>query len=323
MTPLVYILAASHSGSTLLALLLGRHPEICTVGELKATSLGDPSRYRCSCGAPIRQCPFWASVAEAMGRRGHRFDVADAGTDLAAGAGRYARRLLRPLCRGRALEGLRDMALGLAPSWRGRLRLGQARNAALVESLCEVTGKRVVVDSSKIGLRLKYLLRNPALDVKVVRLIRDGRGVALACADPARFADAKSESLRAGGNGGGREDERLSIAEAAHEWRRSNEDAEAILAGLDPARKVEVRYEDFCRSPASTLEALFAFVGVPPSADVGDFRAASRHVIGNGMRLDFTLEISVDERWRTELTGEDLRAFDAVAGPLDRRYGYE
>ena len=35
-TKLAYILAASHSGSTLLAMLLGAHRETCTVGELKA-----------------------------------------------------------------------------------------------------------------------------------------------------------------------------------------------------------------------------------------------------------------------------------------------
>ena len=37
---LAYLLAASHSGSTLLAMLLGAHPEACTAGELKATNLG-------------------------------------------------------------------------------------------------------------------------------------------------------------------------------------------------------------------------------------------------------------------------------------------
>jgi len=53
---LVYIMAASHSGSTLLAMLLNSHPEICTVGELKATSLGDPDSYYCSCRNKIREC---------------------------------------------------------------------------------------------------------------------------------------------------------------------------------------------------------------------------------------------------------------------------
>ena len=57
-TRLFYILAASHSGSTLLAMLLGSHPDVCTAGELKAASVGDVDAYRCSCGAPILQCGF-------------------------------------------------------------------------------------------------------------------------------------------------------------------------------------------------------------------------------------------------------------------------
>jgi hypothetical protein len=35
MRRLAYILAASHSGSTLLSMLLGSHPQIATVGEMK------------------------------------------------------------------------------------------------------------------------------------------------------------------------------------------------------------------------------------------------------------------------------------------------
>lgn len=322
MTRLIYILAASHSGSTLLAMLLGSHPEICTVGELKATALGDPARYRCACGALIRVCPFWAKVARAMAGRGVAFEVTAAGTDLAAGASPYARRLLRPLHRGRVLEAVRDVALRLSPAWRSLLPEIQQRNTALVESLREVTGKRVIVDSSKVGLRLKYLLRNPALDVQVVRLVRDGRGVALAYMEPARFADAARPELRGGGSGGGREEERLSAGAAAREWRRSNEEAEAILAALPPGRSTVVHYEKLCREPEVELQKLFAFAGLPPLATSPDFRAANRHVIGNGMRLDRSAEIRLDERWRAALTEEDLRAFDAVAGPLNRRYGY-
>ena len=47
MTRLVYILAASHSGSTLLATLLGAHRDTVSVGELKATSLGNADEYKC------------------------------------------------------------------------------------------------------------------------------------------------------------------------------------------------------------------------------------------------------------------------------------
>ena len=233
-TRLVYLLAASHSGSTLLAQLIGSHPDVATAGELKVTSLGDPERYRCSCGTLIRQCGFWGRVSESMARRGQVFDVTRAGTHFGAGASPLAHRLLRPLHRGPALEALRDLALALTPGWRASLRSLQERNAALAASVVEVTGKAFVVDSSKIAVRLKYLLRNPALEVRVVRIIRDGRGVALTHLDPARFADAKDPRLRGGGLGDGRESERLTMADAAREWRRSNEEAEAVLDGLRP-----------------------------------------------------------------------------------------
>ncbi|MEP6917432.1 MAG: hypothetical protein ABJC89_17410, partial [Acidobacteriota bacterium] len=165
--PLVYLLAASHSGSTLLAMLLGSHPDICTVGELKATSLGSVETYRCSCGQPIRICGFWNAVTAAMAERGIRFDIGQAGTDIRSGASRYARRLLKPLHRDRALERIRDLALRLDPAWRRHLARVDAVNAALVGSIQACTGSAVIVDSSKIGIRLKYLLRNPAFDVKV------------------------------------------------------------------------------------------------------------------------------------------------------------
>lgn len=82
MTELAYILAASHSGSTLLSMLLGSHPRVATVGELKlsASAMGKISRYRCSCGEFIRQCNFWRKVKKGMAARGFEFDIADAGT---------------------------------------------------------------------------------------------------------------------------------------------------------------------------------------------------------------------------------------------------
>jgi len=321
-TRLVYILAASHSGSTLLAILLGSHPEVCTVGELKATSMGDVDRYLCSCRARIRECPFWSAVRGEMAERGFEFDIEDAGTDLASGAGPYLRRLLRPLHRGPVLEFVRDAALGLSSGWRSSLSRFQERNSALARAVCARTGKGVIVDSSKVGVRLKYLLRNPALDVKVVRLIRDGRGVALAYVDPARFADARNPALRGGGMGADREDERLGMAEAATEWRRSNEEAEAVLAGLDPARWRNVRYEDLCADPDAALRSLFAFLGVDPGIGVEQLEFEGLHLIGNGMRMDFPRRIRLDERWKEALGPGDLRVFDSVAGSMNRRLGY-
>ena len=317
-----YIQAASHSGSTLLAMLLNSHPEICTVGELKITALGDIDRYRCSCGALILECPFWCGVTEDMRRTGFDFDVGNPGTHYGAVRSPLAQRLLRPLHRGPAFEWLRDRALACTPGWNAHLAATQARNAALIGSVLARSGKNVIVDSSKIGMRLKFLLRNPALDVRVVRVKRDGRAVALTYMDPEHFADARNPALRGGGSGASREAERLSAADAAREWLRSNEEAEAVLAGVAPQRRLEVSYEGLCADTEGTLRRIFTFLGVDAARERPPFRAAVHHVVGNGMRLDSTNEVRLDERWRDALTDDDLRIFDAVAGQMNRRLGY-
>lgn len=304
-------------------MLLGAHCGVCTVGELKATSLGNPEQYRCSCGSLIKKCNFWASVSHAMSRRGiSEFDITQAGTSIYDVPSPYVQRLNAPLYRGGFLEALRDVGLAVCPRWHSHLRKTQFRNHALVESLQEITGAEWVVDSSKVALRLKYLLRIPNLEAKVIRLIRDGRAVALTYTDEWSFADATDPALRGGGSGQHRKNAQDSMSGASREWRRSNESADCLVATLPRSSWLEVRYEELCEQPKMTLGRICEFLGIDPTGANLDFRSREQHVIGNGMRLDSSSEIRLDERWRTHLTKDDLRIFDQVAGGLNRKYGY-
>lgn len=323
MARLAYLLAASHSGSTLLAMLLGAQHGACSAGELKATSLGDSRTYRCSCRKLICECDFWRGVTQAMAAREiPSFDITNAGTSIFEVRSPYARRILAPLHRGPALELARDAALSLSPAWRAHRKETDRRNVALVESLLNVTGAQVVIDSSKVAVRLKYLLRNPGLDIKVIRSIRDGRAVSMTYMDDWNFADASDPSLRGGGTGHKRPPVRRSMTEAANEWKRSQEAGESLIAGLPRSQWTEVRYEELCANPDATLRRLLEFLDLDPNRLVLDFRSRQQHVIGNGMRFDTTSAIKLDERWKTHLSAEDLAEFDRVAGDLNRRYGY-
>lgn len=323
MPRLAYLLAASHSGSTLLAMLLGAQPGACTAGELKATSLGDPDQYRCSCRERIRDCAFWQKVGEAMATRGYPdFDITAAGTSIFETESPYVRRLLAPLYRGGALETIRDLALSFSPSWRARLADSHGRNLTLIESLLEVTGAGVVIDSSKNALRLKYLLQIPALDLRVIRVIRDGRAVALTYTDEWNFADSSDPSMRSGGTGTRRPPQRNSMGEAAKAWKRNNESCDALVATLPRGQWTEVRYENLCADPEGTLQCLATFLDLNPDQVTPDFRTRTQHVIGNGMRMDSTSEIRLDARWKCLLSEDELRAFDEVAGDMNRSYGY-
>lgn len=323
MPKLCYLLAASHSGSTLLAMLLGAQPGACTVGELKATSLGDRNQYRCSCHERILDCYFWKQVGATMSSRGYPgFDITAAGTSIFETQSPYVRRLLAPLYRGGALETIRDIALSFSPAWRVRLADSNGRNLALIEALLEETGAGVVIDSSKVALRLKYLLQIPNLDLRVIRVIRDGRAVSLTYMDDWNFADSADPALRGGGSGKLRPSVRETMAEAANEWKRSNESSDALTSRLPSSQWTEVRYEELCADPAATLKRLATFLDLDPDQVTLDFRAVTQHVIGNGMRMDATSEIRLDERWKEVLSNGDLKAFDGVAGELNRKYGY-
>jgi hypothetical protein len=274
---------------------------VCTVGELSGTRYRARPGYRCSCGAELAQCSFWQDVAASMAKRGFSsYRATTAETDIRNSSNPYARRLLKPLHRGPLLEVVRDVGLLLLPGCRSYIRHHQQLKAALVESVIECTGKRVLVDSSKSGIQLKYHLRNPCLDVKVVWLVRDGRGAALSLMRNAR----------------------LPMRQAAYQWRRANEEARVIVRGLERSQWMQVRYETLCAQPDATLSELWRFIGVSgcatASASPGQY-----HVLGHRARLNGHAIIQLDEKWRTELSGADLRIFDTVAGAMNRNLGYQ
>lgn len=298
---LVYILSANYSGSTLLAMLLGVQREAVTVGEMRAPHVG-ASDYLCSCGEPIKKCAFWSQVSERMARRGIAdFDITDAQLSIHDVRDRYVHRLLKPLPRGPLLEAVRSTGLAVLPAFKAHLNDVHRRNVALANVLREITGAKVVVDSSKIALHLKYLLKSADLKMKIIRLVRDGRAV--------------SNSMLTRGS--------KNMAAAALGWRRNNEAAERILAGVPNSQWMHVQYEELCRNPEQTLRGICEFLGMDTREIVLDFRSREQHVLGNEMRLKSGSDIRVDERWRTKLSKEDLATFEQVAGDMNRKYGYE
>jgi hypothetical protein len=305
---LAYILAVSFSGSTLLAMLLGSQSEATTVGEMRAPAVGEPDTYLCSCGEHIKKCSFWREVSERMAKRGIKdFDITEARISIHDAENRYVRRLLDPLPRGPLLETVRRTGLALSPAWPKHLQTMHRRNVALVEALQEVTGAKVVIDSSKIALHLKYLLKSPALRIKVIHLVRDGRAVTMSML----------------GHGFKRGSRQETVAAAALSWQRNNEGAERVLAEVPKSQWMYLNYEELCKTPVETLQGICKFLGMDSRNIVLDFRAGSPHVLGNDMRLKSGTDIRLDERWRTGLTKEDLGTFEEVAGEMNRKYGYQ
>jgi hypothetical protein len=305
---LAYILSANYSGSTLLAMLLGSQPEAFTMGEMRVPSLQNPESYLCSCGEHIKKCGFWNEVSKRMAKKGITgFDIINPGLSIHDVDSRYITRVLNAMPRGLLLESARSVALSLSPAWPVHLRKVHQRNSALVEVFQEMSGARIVIDSSKLALHLKFLLKSDRLKIKVLNLVRDGRAVVVSM-------------LGHGFSRGSREE---TIAAGALAWRRINEASERILNALPADRQMQIQYEELCRQPEATLRGICKFLGMDTRQIILDFRAKQQHVLGNDMRLKSGSDIRLDERWRKELSPDDLATFDEVGGEMNRKYGFQ
>jgi len=298
MIDLVYILSPGHSGSTLLGLLLGAHPAIATVGELKDV----PRSYRgdesCSCGELMRKCAFWSVIARRLAESGHDLGGPGFWTHMSPRRTVWDA-LLDAQVRGRAGELPRRILLATVSAGRRHLLRTLTHNELLIRIILDVTGRDVFLDTSKNASRLHYLLDSGRFALKVIHLVRDGRAVAYSL-------------VRKG----------VDPVTASAEWLSEHRQAGHLRPCVEPRNWLQIRYEDLCADPEATLARMFAFAGVAPQPTV-DFRSWDHHVIGNRMRLGATTRIELDLAWQRELKGTALQAVQNVVSEMNRQYEYE
>ncbi len=303
--PVLFIAGFGRSGSTLLDRLLGSGRQLHSGGEIGGVwALGLVDDRLCSCGARFSRCAFWQAVGRASFG-----DLSDA----------QIREVVRYLRRAFPVKGAWRLL-----SRRTRRRLIESAPPAFFEvtarmyrGLLDVSGRRVVVDSSKLVTYLVLLAHVPSLDLRVVHLVRDPRAVAHSWLRPgAADPDGRSSMPRIG------------ILTSAALWLILNGAVEWAARCLS-LPYVRVRYEDLVRDPAAVVRQLRSQVLADPdredpaprdraAADLG----AGHIVSGNPMRFRRgRVEIAEDAGWKADPAA--ARAIvAAVTFPLRWRYGY-
>lgn len=304
--PRVLLLAGSgRSGSTLLERALGGVPGVCALGEtVHLWERGVRDHELCGCGEPFPGCPFWARVGEVAFGGWDSLDVAEV-VDL-----RHA------VVRSRHLPALLLAAPGTG--WRLRRdRLGRLL-AALFRAIQQVSGARLLVDSSKLPA-YAGLLRHAGVDLRCAHVVRDPRGVAYSLGKTVvrpEVVDGSAVMHQEGPVG------------AALWWSAYEVLFAAVGARGTPL--TSVRYEDLVADPEAAVRRLLAFAGL--SAGPGDLEhlrpgeidlAPGHLVAGNPMRFRTGhLELRLDEDWRDAMPARDRRLVDTLTAGLRRRHGY-
>ena len=120
----------------------------------------------------------------------------------------------------------------------------------MYRSIAQVTGARVVVDSSRLPIEPVALGLVPGVDVRVAQLIRDPRAVVYSWKRSKRLPDRDSGEYM----------DKFSASFSTASWLVRNLVVEAIRR-RGPVEVVQ--YDEMARDPAKVLRQLAAFVGEP------------------------------------------------------------
>ncbi|CAM3582425.1 sulfotransferase [Nocardioides zeicaulis] len=301
----LYIVGVGRSGSTLLERVLGAQPGWVNAGELNALfSRVARQDQRCGCGTPFSECPFWVGVgARAFG----------GWDEVTEQVSRLQPRVVRQRYVPRLLSG------AMAPAARRELDAYLDVHARLYRALAEVAGAEVVVDASKSTAQLFALRRIEGLDLRVLNLVRDPRGVASSWSK----SGIRKPQSRDGESMGTYSPHRLAVLWAALQ-------AESSVLGSAAAHATRVRYEDLVAAPRTTVERALREVGLPagPGAldHVGDTSVdlgPSHGVAGSRTRfLHGRIELHLDDAWHTALPPVSRRVVTAITLPQLLAHGY-
>jgi hypothetical protein len=298
---MTYLAGTSYCGSTLLAFLLDAHPQVVSVGETSINRSGQKSgktNYVCSCGAVLRDCAFWHELFRMVHEEGLEFGAHNWTNDY-----KYKNTILHKFLStypsNTSLRVFQNIARHILPFHRSRVEHAHRVNIAFMQSALKLTRAEVFFDTSKALMRLSHLLRIPALDVQVVRVIRDVRAFA--------------NSYKSRG---------VSVEQAARHWKNYQVSADHLLNTTPSCRVLLMRYEDFCHEPLYWLKSLHTFLGVQPLDPPETITPTEHHIIGNHMRLQKITAITANHSWREKLSGTELRQILQIAGDMNERFGY-
>jgi sulfotransferase family protein len=306
-TRVLYIGGAGRSGSTLLERTLSELPGAVSSGELRVLwrALLTEDR-RCACGAQVPECPFWQEVGQrAFG--GWRADHLSSLLALQRSVDRH-RQLPRLL--GRSVSPPRGVG-PLSSAW-----------ASVFRSIAETASARLVIDSSKYPVHAAILRRSQELDLRVVHLVRDPRGVA--------HSWAKRGILKPDSTDGRTFMHVFGHGRSALEWTAYNLAFQRIRSLGTPT--LLLHYESFVRDPVRTLSSTLTFAGLPVEPANLGFMTGDRitlrreqHAIGgnpNRFQGDSSIQLELDDAWRRDMPALRRGQVALLAWPLMRRYGY-
>lgn len=292
LVPVVFIAGMSRSGSTLLDRLLGQLPGWWTLGEVvHLWTRGVFQNELCGCGTPFLDCPVWSAIGEEAFGGWKRVDVDHVlRLKQSVERDRYTPLLLKP---------------GRSTGFHQRLGSYNELTARIYSAARTVTGASVIVDASKHTAAALALRHNPAIDLRVVHLMRDSRGVAFSLDRKVPYP-ARGTMMP-----------RQSSLEAAIRYVAYN----SLLTSAFRTDRHFVRYEDLVCTPDHVLARLCQWATRDNCRHATHIEhpvvlQASHGLAGNPMRVrSGPTELRIDQEWQSAMSPTARFLVTAITAP--------
>lgn len=281
----LYVVGVGRSGSTIFDIVLGSSPHVQGVGELTYIfSEGFIKGEKCSCGLIPDECDFFSKV------RDRYYEITGD-------------------CSYEAYENVRDkverlwklpfLLFGLIPP--KTIRDYQEKTEAMYQAISDVSGKTIILDSSKRPGRLAALSHCKNINIVPIHLVRDGRGY---------IWSTMKQQKRIGFESGEVLSRRKHLLESIGVWSLVNLASLTSLAYLklkkQGKRKMVLRYDHFCKDPSIAIAKISNFLELDDlkmgiKLD-GNMPFSPGHKIGGNMtKYVEILKVRHDEDWKENL----------------------
>lgn len=302
----LFIGGLGRSGSTLVESLLNELPQTIAVGEtVHLWERGLRDQERCGCGLPFAQCEHWTQVGATAFGGWDKLDL-DRIIDLRWSVDR-SRRLPQIL---------RSLRNGVISSDQ-QVYLDHLR-AVLLASAEVAGGPEIILESSKHLSTAALLSLDPALDVRVLHLVRDPRGVAYSWTKQVKRPEADDQLMPV-----------YKPSRTAGRWVSDNLGFQRLAAEGIPT--LTLRYEDFLAEPAATLTFITQLMGLDQPVDFpfldgnrAQLSTPMHSIAGNPLRFGSDeLVLRLDDAWKTKLDPSAQRVVTTICRPVLGRFGYK
>jgi hypothetical protein len=289
----IYIMGCGRSGTTILDIILGNHSGFLSVGELNNFRQAWFGKKFCSCGSLVTDCEIWKKI----GDRFFDSDRQNGSIKMYDYQANYERQRV-----------IWKQIFGFHK--HNEIQQYHLYIFNIFKELQDLSSCTTIIDSSKSAGRALALLRNEKLDVKVLHVVRDPRGLYHSYQKRHVGTPVKS------------------IWSSAIYWNTTNFLADMIKLNYRENRVIRIRYEDLVYKPNETIDKIEKFLNesladvkekIENEVPLGRAHLAS----GNRLRTQKSaLKLKPDIEWKKKLKFYQRLLLPAACYPLMISYGY-